>query len=328
MRLWRIVLAATAFETSAVAALLGVLMLLSASNGWLDALTNFAPVVADLGAVGGLLALASIRAGGQRNLILALAGVGIFGAGVRMAPEWLRPLPHRPVAANEHPLQLVTFNVWDEDFDIPKTVNVILAADADVVALQETNGFLAVGGAALRARYPYMVQCRPAWQCGDALLSKRPILGMGAIKPHEPVRDGDLTLLWMTTMAPDGRPVTVATTHLTWPIPPGPQALQRRRLVDAVHAMAGPDTILMGDFNLTPWSDDLRQIDSGLKPLVRRTHGMATWPANIPKTEKPSPAAVLPIDQVFAGPDWNRSEIAILPRAGSDHYGVFAVLFR
>ena len=92
--------------------------------------------------------------------------------------------------------------------------------------------------------------------------------------------------------------------------------------------LLGPDTILMGDFNLTPWSDALREIDSGLKPMVRRTHGMATWPANIAKTEKPAPMPVLPIDQVFAGPVWTRSRVGTLPRAGSDHYGVFAVLCR
>jgi len=43
---------------------------------------------------------------------------------------------------------------------------------------------------------------------------------------------------------------------------------------------------------------------------------------------KPSPAPLLPIDQIYAGADWRTLGVRRLPRLGSDHYGVRIVLDR
>jgi len=327
MRFWRIVLAASALEAAALSAVLGLLQLASGFNGWFDALTNFAPLTGLVGVLGAVLAIASLPRGRQRHIVLAVAGIGLLSTAVRMGPEVFRPLPHARTASI-HPLHMLTFNVWNENFDIPGTVKAIKDADVDVVDLQEASEFMKQAKDSLLQRYPYLVQCKPYWICQDVILSKRPVLASGAILPSLPPKDGELNLIWMKTTGPDQRPFTIVTTHLAWPIPPGPQREERRKLIAAMQPLIGPDTILAGDFNLTPWSGALRELDRGLTPMVRRTHGLFSWPANIPRIRKPSPLPVLPIDQIFAGPAWVDSTVKRLPRAGSDHYGVLATLTR
>src|SRR5262249_54835827 len=127
--------------------------------------------------------------------------------------------------------------------------------------------------------------------------------------------------LWVRVMAPDGRPMTLATVHLFWPIPPWIQRGQRGHVAELVSRLRTDELVLTGDFNLTPWSFAMRRMDPTLKPLTRRTHGLPPFPA-------PWPAPSLARDQVFAAPAWKVVAIDRLPRAASDHYPVLVKLRR
>jgi endonuclease/exonuclease/phosphatase (EEP) superfamily protein YafD len=86
--------------------------------------------------------------------------------------------------------------------------------------------------------------------------------------------------------------------------------------------------ILSGDFNSTPWSFALRRLDGGLAPLTRRTHAFFSWPANVARMRKAFPLPLMPIDHVYAGPDWRTAGLRRLPRSASDHYAVMATFVR
>ena len=83
--------------------------------------------------------------------------------------------------------------------------------------------------------------------------------------------------------------------------------------------------MLLGDFNLTPWSFAMRGLDFGLKPMTRRTRGVLSYPARLGRL---TPLSFLAIDQVFAGPDWRTARVERLARGGSDHYPVMVTLRR
>jgi len=324
MPLWRMLLTATAIEVSFFAALLAWLGLIGGPfNGWLDVINNFAPVIFVVGCAAG----ASYRglAGPlKKRLVLLLAALACFATGLRMLPEALSSLP-RPKAEGA-PLRVLSFNVWEDNFDTRKTADIILRTDADVVTLIENERLLKFEGDRIKARYPYYAQCTPQWVCGITIFSKQPIVSMGTLMPPLPLTGKGISIVWATISAPNSVPVTVMTTHLAWPFPPKQQALQRS-LVAKTAARVKPD-ILTGDMNLTPWSYALGDFDRRLDPLRRRTHAAFSWPANIARANKPFPLPLLPIDQVYAAPEWRLQSVRRLPRAGSDHYGLVVTLVR
>jgi endonuclease/exonuclease/phosphatase (EEP) superfamily protein YafD len=95
-------------------------------------------------------------------------------------------------------------------------------------------------------------------------------------------------------------------------------------------ASGRPGTIVLGDFNLTPWSPRFRDAlaRSGLTPAG----DYRLWPRTFPAM----PAARLlfflsggiPIDHVLVSGDLGVSRVVRGPFIGSDHYPVYAELFR
>jgi endonuclease/exonuclease/phosphatase (EEP) superfamily protein YafD len=322
----RLVLVVTAFELALAAAAAGALGVLGAWSGWLDLLNHLAPAWLVLALAGAALGWA---AGGEhRRLTLTVAGAGAALALAHMTPELLQAAAGGLSAKPAGPrLRVLTYNTWRDNYSPHYTAWRVIHADADVAALPEGAEALRSQWASVAAVYPYGVGC-PSWVTRELLLvSKRPILASGCsvatIKPGLRV-----PLLWMRTTGPDGRPVTLATTHLQWPIPPGSQALQRAALPALVRRLDTRELILAGDFNLTPWSYALRRLDRGLAPLTRRTRALATFPDRFARVGFASPFPLLPIDHIYAGPAWRTAKVERLGPAGSDHYGVVAELGR
>jgi endonuclease/exonuclease/phosphatase (EEP) superfamily protein YafD len=291
--------------------------LIGAISAWLDVLNHFAPVWMVAGWIGAALARLALPGGRVRTAALLSAAAAVVFSGVPMAHEMVRTGREAAPPGN---LTLVTLNRWWGVRDpAAQAVQVAMIRDsgADLVAMQEFNGFEEAARRDLGDLYPYQIFCGP--QCDTAILSKRPFLTSGKeTSPRWPAGSG---FLWVRTTAPDGRPVTLATAHLYWPIPPWIQRGQRRHLAELVHELETDELILVGDFNLTPWSFAMRGLDPTLAPLTRRTHGLLTFPANFP-------LPYLALDQVFAAPAWKTVAIERLPRAASDHYPVRVVLKR
>ena len=297
---------------AAGAGLVSAFGLVGAVWGWADALNHLAPIWLVCGWVGAALVCLALPEGRLRTASLISAAVAVLFCGVPMVWEMARTGREAPPPAN---LTVLSFNRWWDSPDPPGQVAMIRASGADLVALQEANGFEAAAGS-LRDLYPYQLFC--GGNCDTAILSKRPILASG--REASAQWPGGSKFLWARTTALDGRPVTLATLHPFWPIPPWIQRGQRGRIAELISALPLDETIVAGDFNLTPWSFAMRRMDATLAPLTRRSHGLLTFPASWP-------VPFLALDQVYAAPAWKTVSIERLPRAASDHYPV-RVTFR
>lgn len=311
----------------AVLSAAGVLALGGAFSRILDLLTHATPL---FGLAGVVLCVLSLRPRARSWPLAALGGAAALAGAVLLWPDlsagWSEPRPQRPDAPR---ITLITQNLWQGNAEPGATAASILAADADVVVLQEARG----GGADVVRRvaraYPYRANCleKSQW-CYMAIFSKRPIRNWTYhVANWQPPQYDRLGLIRATIQGPDGRDFEVIGTHLIHPDPKGEGEQQARQTVSAV-ADADPRTaILVGDFNRVPWSFAMRRIDDSVV-LRRRTHGLATWPHRLPTPGGglPMPLPVLPIDQVFAGSDWRVVSVRRATGAGSDHYGVVATL--
>jgi len=118
-----------------------------------------------------------------------------------------------------------------------------------------------------------------------------------------PLLAGDFTMIGM---------------HLTWPTYRG-QAGHRETLLQALERVDRSKVIVVGDFNLTPWSFALQDFDrrSGMTRLDRAIY---SWPGRpFWRGRLKAPVPFLPIDHVYAGSAWRTVSITPSPQRGSDH---------
>lgn len=302
-----------AFVALILSAALATAAILAHGGRWsllLDVLTHFAPLW-----LGGSVAAAILAALLRQRIALVLAVVGVTAAALLMTPEIGKARRDPPAAATGPTLKLVQFNLWGRNRDPRATLDWILSQDADVIVTEEAMLNAAEIRQSLQRAYPHWSSCDLPRPCEVMVHSRLPMTARGAEKG----------IVWATYLW-QGRPVTVVGYHATWPVPPGEQSWQLRRLARLVARMPAETTILAGDLNSTPWSFTLQRLDREMG-LRRRTHGPATWPAGMAsRRDIPIPAPFLAIDQVFAGAAWRTVDVRRGPKLGSDHYPVVVEL--
>jgi endonuclease/exonuclease/phosphatase (EEP) superfamily protein YafD len=241
----------------------------------------------------------------------------LLAAGAIIIPEMLRGQSAPPASTGDR-LVIVTHNVAVRNRDPAGTIRALLATDADILMLQETDGTVRPYLDQLRVKYPYRTRC--PYRCSLVMFSRLP-LTHAEYRFHDADGQFGPPLIAAKAAFPDGKSFTVATLHMPWPLPAGPQAGLREDLISAVGATQDPSLVMAGDFNLTPWSAAMGRLDSGMEPLQRITHGVFSFPA---RTGPGVPIAppILPIDQAFIGPRWKLISVRRLARTGSDHYPI------
>ena len=299
------------------AVVLGLISLVGAAGAiggaWsarLDVLAHFAPVWAGMGLAAAVIAfpLGSRLGGG-----LGVAGLGL--ALVLIVPEVLAALalPQGRLAAPD--LKIVEFNLWGRNRDQDGTAAWILAQDADIVVLEEAFGGTERILAALRRHYAHVTPCRRS-PCSSVIMSRQAPLASGDMVrlPGETHLSGS----WATFDSPRG-PFTVVGAHFTWPIPVGPQRMQRRVLLRSITPFNRRRLIIAGDFNTAPWSAAMRRLDRALE-IPRYSRALPSWPAaRFTRLNILFPFPFMPIDHVWAGRAW-QVRVTRGPRLGSDHY--------
>lgn len=285
-------------------------------SGWLDLLTHFAPLYL----AGGVLALTVALFTPQRPLgtrLAILGGIATVAALALVSPEMLRPASPSAPAGSPGQIKLIQFNTEHAPGVIEDTVRWLAEQDPDVLVLQDSSPQLRE---AIAKRLPRHMYCAP--NCEVALFSRAvPLeaegLGTGNYGLAPP--------LVIARYGPDQGGYTVVGLHYTRPMDIGPNSPRTRvrirdenakRMLKAVEPLPKGRLIVAGDFNATPWSFALRRGDADLG-LERRTRSLFTWPAIIP---------LLPIDHIYAGPEWRTVRIERGPSLGSDHHAVVAVL--
>lgn len=300
-----------------------VMALLGPFSDRLDVMAQFALVWLTGGLICGLAWIVDGRRGHERATGV-LAAITLLALAPLLLPELARGLFAERVRPRAETLKLVQFNLWKDNPHPDRAVRWILAQDADVVLLEEVVESSQGVPLALKARYPYQVSCLERLPCSTMVLAKRPPRAQGRLGMPEPGRY--LSAAWMTLPGAGGD-FTVVASHMTWPVPVGPQRWMNHRLAEAVGSFPRDSLIVGGDFNSTPWSHALRRLDGWLD-LDRRTHGIATWPAApLPRIGLKLPT-FLAIDQVYAGRAWKTVSVRRGPYLGSDHHPVVVVLTR
>lgn len=309
---WRVHAARVLFALGLLVGGLNLLGRLGALDWRFDLLVHFKPQVA---VVLGVLAVALYVLARRRSaLVLALL------VAVELVDLVPYHLPATAALASTAPaLTAVSFNVMRWNERRAQVREFIDGTAPDVIALQEIDRAWLQALAPLHAAYPYRVV--PAGRIHTAVLFSRWPLSETRIVTAPGSRRA---IIVATVEAPAGA-FTVITTHTQAPVAPsGDNAsrgqarngqLQRIARIARASAARGAGAVLvLGDFNITPWSVHFRRFltASGLRE-ARRGHGLLpTWPVAWPLLR-------IPIDQCLYGPGIEVGEFARGPVLGSDH---------
>lgn len=206
-----------------------------------------------------------------------------------------------PGASPEGAFVVYSKNVRAENADVAALHADIIAAQPDVVMLQEISPRNAVLLRRLKPDFPHQHLCQGAQAI--ALVSKHPF----SAAPECSTRRAFL----ITSVMVNGQILHLASVHLHWPWPANSAGAELETWA-ALEARDGP-IILAGDFNAFPWSTRMRRI----KAL---TGSEMVGPLQVTLHHEMLPIP-LPIDHVLA-PRGGR--VTIRPLLGSDHKGVLA----
>jgi endonuclease/exonuclease/phosphatase (EEP) superfamily protein YafD len=251
----------------------------------------------------------------RRKLALLCAVFGLINAAV-ILPLWQPDKSAIPSAGQR--LRVLTFNVHTANGNKTGVLEVIRAAKADVVALQEVDGEWMDALKLLRAEFPFIVEEPREDNFGICVFSRLPITGSNvfhwggaevpSISCQVRVEDQTVTVIATHPLPPVGRERSVFRDE------------QLGLLARHVAGLSGP-VIVMGDLNTTPWGVSFRGLlaESGLRDSSRGHGWQPTWPAFMQ-------LLFIPLDHVLVSPNIAVISRSVGKNAGSDHRPVMADL--
>lgn len=218
-------------------------------------------------------------------------------------------------------VKVAWLNAWGTNEPEP-IIAWLEAEQPDLVGFGELNTGSRKVRAEVQALYPHVQSCKRNERCATILYARE--------KPFksEPLSQGDtgnrqvLPIARMQMRQDGEQPLNLMAVHFSRPLPLG---RQRREVLDLQLAIAKPaDTVIIGDFNMTP---RMRTLSS----FARRngfTLALAdrpTWPLQY-DDEQTTP--LVQIDHVLAGRNWKVESLRTSDDLGSDHRGLVAQLCR
>ena len=277
-------------------------------------------------------------------LILAPPGVGFnrqrkFGIALLLVPAvvaaliWYAPgfLPKnvndaQALAADSPTISVVSFNITSGATDVDLIADLILALDADVVALQEVT----IPAAELLTDrlsdvYPFSA-LEPTENLfnGSAIFSRYPLANPIAF----PNTQGKVNQ--RVTVDFNGTEMTLYNVHLTYPF--GNNFARRTSEIEGILAEIAPENqsvILAGDFNMTPQSTDYGRLRERFNDaFVEAGRGLGFTYIPIPRRVASAfgdALALARVDYVLFSDSFSIAEFEVIDdTAGSDHHPVFA----
>ncbi len=292
----------------------------------LDLLNNFIPIWVCLVALGLCILLVC------RSPFRAMRWVAsiLFAAGaVPIVTEFAgSPARAEYSAAAQHGknLRLIQFNALNSNSDPDAVLALVFEHDADFILVQEPERFQKLEPL-FSSRYPFRTPC-PNDRCKAVIYAQQPPLDSkyDVLLEDQPRAVSRLGIARMTIRGPDGNPLEILATHMRWPYPVGIARQQRIALLEYVQALDETRTILAGDFNLTPWTFEMRAFDEDMGAMHRVTRGLFTFPVPFSISDPPVPLPVLPIDHVYVGSRWLPVKVDLAPASGSDHFPIIVEL--
>lgn len=241
-------------------------------------------------------------------IVLSVISVVAIGLLAKQKPAIAAVAPQ----AGEKQLRLMSYNTWLSNPNWQAVANEIKSQNPDIVTLMEFGKEKAPLLKALKAQFPYQIECHKIYYCHLAILSKIPFAqakavinwkGPPLIRVKLDKAAGGISLFAVHTIRPPS-----FRAHFT----------QIGALTSLINNTSGLK-IVMGDFNSTPFSRTLNHFPDVTN--LKRITGKPSWPtlfAQLPQ---------LAIDHIFVSPQIKVALPEYLGAdAGSDHYPINAVV--
>jgi endonuclease/exonuclease/phosphatase (EEP) superfamily protein YafD len=248
------------------------------------------------------------RSNGWTMVAVAGLAFNVVSIALRVAPVAVCPV--QMAATGQHPVHILTHNIWGRNRDLAALEGVILRQGPDVVVLQEVRPHHLPLLDRLRARYPYQAVCEGNPDCGIAILSRYPF------EERREVGDDAVTATEVV-LSIEGRKLVLLGTHVLRPFHGRAQSAEFRALAPIVSALPA-NAVVAGDFNSVVWSSNMaRYVEASGVCAANTTQ--ATWPQWL------GPFGV-PIDHIFLKRGVRLLSIATLGDTGSDHKALLATV--
>ena len=247
----------------------------------------------------------------RKWVMLGVAALALIMNGWVMSPYYLTP--HDATPAKAQSISIICFNVLMENRRSDEVLTYLRTKKPDIIALTEVDLAWTVKLKPLEVDYPYRRLVPRSGHAGVSLYSRLPFTGEAVML--SPVGFwsiiGDLSV--------SDRTIKVIFSH---PVAPTNQRSTQLRddqinaIADIVQHTATP-TLLLGDFNASPWSAALDPIHmkTELRDSALGFGVQPTWNAF-------NPLIRTQIDYVFVPPEFAVLNHHIGPALGSDHLPV------
>ncbi|MGE3278245.1 MAG: endonuclease/exonuclease/phosphatase family protein [Candidatus Altimarinota bacterium] len=211
-------------------------------------------------------------------------------------------------------LKVLSANVLKTNVDYESTLRFVREEDPDVFGLIELTEPFAEAMRALHDDYPHQITFPYKEGFGIGLYSKLPF-----VNPSIELLPGGIPYIH-TVVEVEEQPVQVVLIHAMPPFNPEMFAQRNESLKHIADLTGQSPTIVMGDFNLTPWSTYYSSFveDSGLVSSRDMWNGLQhSWY---------SWGFYLPIDHLFVSRDIRVLKYTMGENIGSDHLPIIAEL--
>ena len=233
--------------------------------------------------------------------------------GLPALPLFTARPPANAAAGTGQPLRLLVANVLTRNRQHDRLLQLVREQRPDLVLLQETDSiWLTAMTAGLGADYPHQVVHPRGDNFGIAAFSRLP-LARGEVL-HLGSAELPTVALRVTH---DNAPLDILLTHT---LPPVGRNSARLRDEQALAVAAecrrlGERVVMVGDFNVTPWSPMFADVlrDSGLADSCQGFGWQPTWPTRLPAMFR------IPIDHCLHGAAVAVVDRRVGPDIGSDH---------
>ncbi|MBD2337722.1 endonuclease/exonuclease/phosphatase family protein [Calothrix sp. FACHB-156] len=245
---------------------------------------------------------------------LLLVGLNI----IEVLP-WYLPHAQKLAGNTDKQIRLMSFNLNIDNQNFNEVINVVKDNQPDAALLIEIdrNGFETLKQG-FKTTLPYAFRSPGG---GLALFSRLPVQD---IKADNFNGKGGHNII--ANLVVDKKPITLIGTHPLVPIKPNTfhrRNLQLAALADYIQKINQP-LIIMGDFNLTPWSPYYRRFMN--KTNLHNTRLgfgiLPSWPRPATHVHLPNwliPLLNIPIDHCLVSQDFNVAGTNIGANANSDH---------
>jgi endonuclease/exonuclease/phosphatase (EEP) superfamily protein YafD len=222
---------------------------------------------------------------------------------------------HQPTAGAEK-IKVMSFNVWTNNQDPQKAIQQIRDADPDVLAVVEYANDWKRNLEVLNADYPHRSLSSRWHGFGVAIFSKIPL---NDTRVHQiTAKETDNPLL-VTNINVGGQTLRLVVLHVVSPTNPNRLRLRNRQLneVGVLLSAQTEPTVVMGDFNCTPWSPFLSDFldTTGYRDSRQGFGYQGSWHSKIPGLR-------IPIDHAFVSPRVHVHDRYVAGQGGSDHFPI------